>query len=101
MKHLVFSVFDTKAAAYMQPFFSLTAGTAVRSFSDALSDSSHQFCRYPEDYSLVHIGSFDDATGKLAFVSPDTITTASAEVAARAVRDPGSPNLVDLMKAKA
>lgn len=96
MKHGVFSVFDVKIGGYMQPFFSQTKGTALRAFMDVLTDKQHQFCKYPEDYSLIHIGWFDDVTGTFASVSNETLGTAADLV----VNGPGS-NVADFPEREA
>ena len=62
MKHNVFAVYDTKANAYLTPFFLPTVGMAVRVFSDCVNSDSHQFGAHPEDYTLFQLGIWDDAT---------------------------------------
>lgn len=62
MKHLVLTIFDVKAKAYLQPFMSLTMGTAIRQITDCLTDENHQFAKHPADYTLFHIYDFDDNT---------------------------------------
>lgn len=62
MKHNVFAVYDTKANAYLPPFYLPTVGMAVRVFSDCVNSDSHQFGQHPEDYTLFHLGIWDDAT---------------------------------------
>lgn len=64
MKLQVFTVFDQKAEAYLQPFFSGAVGTAVRSFSDVVNEKGHQFNLHPADFVLFHLGSYDDATAR-------------------------------------
>ena len=61
----VFTVYDSKVEAYFSPFFCKTRGEAIRSFTDAISDPQHQFAKHLEDYTLFHIGSYDDAKGEL------------------------------------
>lgn len=63
MQILMFSVYDSKAEAYMKPFYSLTNGVAIRMMQEAISDKTHDFCKYPGDYTLFQIGIFDDFTG--------------------------------------
>lgn len=59
----IFAIRDTKAEAYLQPFFSQTKGTAIRAFTDAVNDSKSQFSRYPADFVLFELGGWDDDTG--------------------------------------
>jgi hypothetical protein len=63
MKHTVFTVYDSKSEAYLQPFFLQTKGQAVRAFTDSVNDPQHQFCRHPEDYTLFELGEYDDFKG--------------------------------------
>ena len=76
MQHIVCSIYDTKAKAYLQPFFTQNAGTGIRAFSDACNDSNSQFFAHPEDYILFHLAYFDDASG--SFESLDTPVTLGA-----------------------
>lgn len=64
-----FSVFDSKAEAYLQPFFATTVGMAMRSFGDAVKDEGHQFHKHAADYTLFQIGGFDDDKGVLSSVT--------------------------------
>lgn len=64
MMHKLFAVRDSKAEAYLQPFFSQTLGTALRAITDATNDLQHVFHRYAEDYDLYLLGEFDDETAK-------------------------------------
>lgn len=57
----IFCIYDSKAEAYLRPFFTETKGLAVRSFEDILKDDKHPFAQHPADYTLFHLGSFDDA----------------------------------------
>lgn len=56
----IFTVYDSKAEAYLPPFFSATRGLALRSFTDAVNTAGHAFNRYAEDYTLFEVGEFDD-----------------------------------------
>lgn len=62
MKLKMFTVFDTKVGAYMQPFYARSTNDAIRSFTQAANDSSHQFGKWAEDFCLFEIGAFDDQT---------------------------------------
>lgn len=63
MKTKAFSVYDSKAEAFMPPFFMQTVGAAVRAFSDLSNDPNTMVNRHPSDYVLYEIGSFDDDGG--------------------------------------
>lgn len=65
MKLNIYTVFDTKANAFLPPFFLPTDGMAVRTFKDAAEDEKHAFYKNAEDYILYRIGSYDDGTALL------------------------------------
>lgn len=61
----VFSIYDSKAEAYMQPFFSQNKGTAIRSFADAAQQEEGQFAKHSADYTLFEVGEWDEDTGTM------------------------------------
>lgn len=65
MKHEMFAIFDSKAHAYLPPFIIHQKEMAVRIFADCVNDNSHQFGKNPADYTLFHIGEFDDNSAKI------------------------------------
>ena len=64
MIHLVFSVYDQKAAAYLPPFILPRSEMAIRTFSDCINSAEHQFGKHPGDYTLFRLGMFDDEKGQ-------------------------------------
>lgn len=64
MKTEVLSVYDSKARAFVQPWFAVNLAVAARSFADAVNDPTQVVYRNPEDFTLYHLGSFDDNTGR-------------------------------------
>lgn len=58
----VFTVYDEKSNAYLQPFFLDTVGQAIRAITDCVNDDNHSFCRHTGDYTLFLLGEFDDST---------------------------------------
>lgn len=65
MKHEIFTVYDIKTEAYLPPFYMPTKGAAIRAIMDTLDDPNHQFSKHPEDFTLFHIGTFDDVDANL------------------------------------
>ena len=59
-----FTVYDSKAEAFLQPFFMQSKGAAIRGFTELVNDKNHSFGKYPGDYTLFELGSFDEQTGK-------------------------------------
>ena len=56
----MFTVYDSKAEAYMLPFFAKSTGEALRSFSDTCQDKNHIFAKHPEDFTLFELGTWDE-----------------------------------------
>lgn len=65
MKLKMVSIYDSKAQAYLPPFFVRHVAHAVRGFQGALTNAETDFGKFPIDYSLHEFGEFDDETGQL------------------------------------
>lgn len=63
MKQKAFTIFDSKVGAYMQPFFMVSTGAAIRTWGDTVNDPKTQFSKHPGDFTLFEIGSYDEETG--------------------------------------
>lgn len=61
----VFSVFDSKAGAFLQPFFSVNVATALREFAAAAQSESHAFHRHAGDFELFLLGEWDQYEGQI------------------------------------
>lgn len=70
MIHKIYSIHDSKADAYLPPFFLHADGMATRSFQDCITDPEHAFGKHPQDYTLFNIGTFNDKTSELEYFSP-------------------------------
>ncbi|WNK13955.1 MAG: nonstructural protein [Microvirus sp.] len=62
----VYTVLDLKVKAYGQPYYARTRGEAIRSFQTSINNSSteNMWAKYPTDYCLYEIGTWDDNAGK-------------------------------------
>ena len=63
MIQYVYSIYDSKAEAYLRPFFVPTKGLALRSVGDEVNNPSSNLHKYAQDYTLFEIGEYDDSTG--------------------------------------
>lgn len=61
----VLTVYDSKAAAYLPPFYMRTTAEAVRAYEATSNDPESNMCKYPEDYTLFEIGTWDDNNGEI------------------------------------
>ena len=76
MKMKMFTIFDSKTEVYSKPFYCLTMGEALRTFTDAVNGEGSPFKAHPEDYTLFGIGDFDDATAEIKSVPPVSLGVA-------------------------
>lgn len=68
----VFTVYDSKAEGYMNPFYVKSRGEAIRSFTEIANDKSHQIGKYPADFTLFELGEWDENTSKFTLHSTPT-----------------------------
>lgn len=62
-----YSIFDKKAASFDRPFFCKHVADATRSVQAALESPKEQqpwFAKYPADFALYFVGTFDPTTGQ-------------------------------------
>ena len=60
-----YTVRDSKSEAFMKPFFNTTHGEAERNFRTAVNDPQSTMSKFPEDFDLYYLGTYDDNTGLL------------------------------------
>ena len=59
----VYSVFDTKANCFNAPFFVSNDNLAKRNFVTLRDDPLSTVNKFPDDFQLFDLGSYDDLTG--------------------------------------
>lgn len=75
----LFSVYDSKAAAYKNIFAADTTGVAVRMFEAAVHEENTEFNKHPGDFTLFELGVFNLVSGELAAVEkPINLGTAAS-----------------------
>lgn len=67
--NVICSVYDQKARYFSAPFTSSTEETAVRDFARAVSDTRSMVDKFPQDYELHLLGSFNELSGEIEPVS--------------------------------
>lgn len=82
MRFEVVAVLDAAVGGYSRPFFTPSIGAAVRSFIDEVNRQAddNQMSKHPQDFSLYHLGSFDDSTGELLPCQPELVSRGSQAV---------------------
>lgn len=61
----IYTVFDSAAEAYLQPFFMPTDAMAERAFNLSVNDPKHNFSKSPGDYALYSLGFWDDQSASI------------------------------------
>lgn len=59
----LFTVYDSKAEAYLQPFYQKTTGLALRAIEDEIQNKDSNLSRHSSDYTLYEIGIWDENKG--------------------------------------
>lgn len=63
MRLVIFTVYDSCAELFGQPFFTNTVGAAERIIGEAVNEGDHPFNKHPGDYTLFELGTFESDTG--------------------------------------
>lgn len=95
----LFAVLDVKANFFMSPFADRDTVSALRGFEIGANDPKSTFNRFPDDFALCELGSFDSDTGRIELhSSPLNLATARVLIKQRPVLssvDNGAPMLGD------
>lgn len=69
MKYYAVCLYDSAAQVHLPPQFVPNLGSAIRGFGDACrkTDANSDIARHPEDFTLMHLGSFEDEEGRFEF----------------------------------
>lgn len=74
----LFSVHDIKAQTYLNPNVFRSSAEALRAFETTVKQPDTQFHMYPNDFSLVELGSWDSDSGLIQpYTSPKHLIVAS------------------------
>ena len=65
MKLELYTILDSKEEIYHQPHFLLNEQVALRQFGDMANDDTTKISKHPEDYTLWHLGSYEDSSATL------------------------------------
>lgn len=76
----MYSLFDTKALQYSNPFYAANDEHAKRIVFDSATPDS-QLCRHCDDFVLYHVGNFSPDSGTIVSGSPRSVGNISGMVA--------------------
>jgi len=70
-----FAIRDAKAEVYNTPFFQKSHGEAERSFMELVKDKNSLVAKYPEDFDLYYLGTYNSISGLIdALETPQHMT---------------------------
>jgi hypothetical protein len=64
----LFTVYDSKAEAYMNPFHARSTGEAVRMFEQGLQDDNSALSSSPADFTLFELGQWNDSDASIVML---------------------------------
>lgn len=77
----LFAVLDVKAGYFLQPFSDSSTVGALRGFEVGANDPKSTFNRFPDDFALCELASFDVNTGELVpHAAPLNLATARSVI---------------------
>lgn len=77
MVQRVFCVYDSAARSYGPPFYATGRGVAFRMFEELVNDGRSSVSKWPKDFSLFELGSYNDETAKFCFLdAPERVCDA-------------------------
>lgn len=84
MKYLAFCIRDVQVGAYNRPYFMVSKGQAIRSFTDEVNRPSddNPLYKHPSDYEMFCVGEFDEDTGLLVPLPQPELVVSGATVKA-------------------
>lgn len=81
MKLAIYSIHDSAANAYTQPFFMHNDGLAIRAFQDNVnSTEDNNIKKHPEQFTLFKLGEYDDNSGIIKPLPSPTHITGALEL---------------------
>jgi len=69
MKFEMIAVYDSKVKIYGRPLFLPTLDMVDRYAQRVLADADSDIARWPADYTLFHLGTYDDSDGSIELLS--------------------------------
>lgn len=60
-----YSIYDNQAKYFTPPFFMKNEAEAKRAFGEVANNPQSDACKFPNDFCLYEVGTFDDSTALL------------------------------------
>lgn len=70
-----FAIRDVQVGLYNRPYFMISKGQAIRSFTDEINRPSDEnpMYKHPSDYELFYLGEYDEASGTFITLQPELV----------------------------
>lgn len=89
MKLEIFSIYDSKADSFSTPVFLANEAVAKRHFAQGANSPESHLNANPEDYTLFHLGSWDNENGAFeTLLTPRSLGLAASYVVASQPANP-------------
>lgn len=93
----MYSVFDKKALTFSLPYTAINDALAARFLFSTFEDTDNFVARFPEDFALYYVGTFDASNGQIAscipeFLSECSFIFSSGRSSLRVVPEPANDN---------
>lgn len=77
MIKMIYSIHDNKTGCFLDTFNDTHDESAKRAFTEACSDPKSRLNRFPNDFDLYRLGTFDTSSGRVLSADvPEKITSA-------------------------
>lgn len=76
----IFTLYDVKSCSFGTPFFSITTGVAIRTFTQLINDPDSLINMWPQDFQLFELGEFDSHTGAITTTLPPLFITSAETI---------------------
>lgn len=75
MKYIACCIYDTKAGFYLQPQCFQSKPQAIREYQGLFEQPDSQFAKFPDDFRIFVVGSFDSETGLMESKTLESLIT--------------------------
>lgn len=83
MKLNLYTIYDNKVQAYMNPFYARTNAEAIRGFATAVNQEGTDFNRWANDYCLYKVATWDPETAELVIMPMENLGLAAEYIEAK------------------
>lgn len=75
-----FAIRDIQIGLYNRPYFLVSKGQAIRSFTDECNRPSddNPMYKHPSDYELFYLGEYDEESGLFVSMNPEFVLSGAA-----------------------